>query len=184
VAGGVASISVFRFFKPFTPFARRQLKAHAVVPAVRTGYGKAPMNKSPIDAPALGLNPASHRERDLFAWLIASFLLGKRIQQSIALAAYRGIVETHRIDSLYKLSGCSHRQLVTLLGQARYVRYDESTATRLLALGKLFEADYDGQVAELMKRSADRQDCARRLQAFDGIGPKTAEIFLRAAWPA
>lgn len=140
------------------------------------------MSKTEISAQDLGLNPATHHEKDLFAWLVASFLFGKRIQQDIAKAAYEVIVRKHGVDTVAKLAGCTHRQLVSMLGEGHYARYDESTATRLVALGKGIEKDYDGKVGELVKRSADQADCAKRLQAFDGIGPKTAEIFLREAW--
>lgn len=139
--------------------------------------------KQQVSAQELGLAPSSWRERDLFAWLIASFLFGKRIQQDIAAAAYRVIVEKHRIDSVQKMTACSHRQLVSMLGEGRYVRYDESTATRLAALCARLQTDYGGSVRQLLERSTDAKDLAIRLQAFNGIGPKTAEIFVSEAWP-
>jgi endonuclease III len=77
------------------------------------------------------------------------------------------------------MAACGHRQLVTMLGEGRYVRYDESTATRLTALCRKLIDHYDGQVSELVQRSLDSKDLARRLQEFDGIGPKTYEIFTR-----
>lgn len=141
------------------------------------------MKKAEITAHQLGLNPASHHEADLFAWLIASFLFGKRIQQDIARAAFEVIVRKHKVDSVAKVADCSHRQLVAMLGEGRYARYDESTATRLVALGKGLQQDYAGRVGELLRHSLDRNDCAERLQAYAGIGPKTAQIFLREAWP-
>lgn len=137
------------------------------------------MTKLPISAASLNLNPSSGDEEQLFRWLIASFLCGKRIQQEVAVSAYRAIVETHKINSVRKMVACTHRQLVFILGEGRYVRYDESTASRLTLLcGKLID-HYDGQVSELVRRSTDSKDLARRLQDFDGIGPKTAEIFMR-----
>ncbi|WPP01420.1 DNA methylase [Pseudomonas sp. HR96] len=141
------------------------------------------MKKSEITARELGLDPASHHEPDLFAWLIASFLFGKRIQQDIAKAAFEVIVRKHQVDSVAKMASCSHRQLVAMLGEGRYARYDESTATRLAALGQGLQREYHGKVGELLRHSTDRADCARRLQAYAGIGPKTAQIFLREAWP-
>lgn len=139
--------------------------------------------KQQVSAQELGLDPASGQERDLFGWLIASFLFGKRIQQDIAMAAYRIIVEKHGIDSVHKMAACTHRQLVSMLGEGRYVRYDESTATRLAALCAGLQRGYDGQVSQILMRSADAKELATRLQEFDGIGPKTAEIFVRGASP-
>lgn len=139
--------------------------------------------KPQISAQELGLDPASRHEKDLFAWLIASFLFGKRIQQHIAKSAYQVIIEKHQVDTVQKMSGCTHRQLVSMLGEGRYARYDESTATRLTALCAGINQDYGGEVRNLMGESADQCELAARLQAFDGIGPKTAEIFIREAWP-
>jgi len=139
--------------------------------------------KHQASALELGLSPASGQERDLFAWLIASFLFGKRIQQDIAVAVYRVIVEKHGIDNVQRMVACTHRQLVSMLGEGRYVRYDESTTTRLTALCTGLQRDYGGQVGQILAQSADAKELAIRLQAFSGIGPKTAEIFVREAWP-
>lgn len=73
-------------------------------------------------------------EEWLFRWLIASFLMYKRIQAGIAANAYEVIVQKYHRDTPRKLANCTHRELVATLGEAHYVRYDESTATRLLAL--------------------------------------------------
>ncbi|VVO30807.1 hypothetical protein PS718_04964 [Pseudomonas fluorescens] len=119
----------------------------------------------------------------LFKWLIASFLMGKRIQADIAAQAYRVIVEKRQRDTPRKLANCSHRELVVMLGEAHYVRYDETTATRLLALAHKLNDEYAGKVGNIVVESADRQAFEKRLAEFDGIGPKTVEIFMREAGP-
>jgi endonuclease III len=120
-------------------------------------------------------------EHALFKWLVASFLMGKRIQADIAADAYRVIVEKHRRDTPRKLAGCTHRELVKLLGEARYTRYDESTAERLSKLSKTLNEEYAGDVLNIRRASEDRAAFEKRLMAFDGIGPKTVEIFMRDA---
>jgi 3-methyladenine DNA glycosylase/8-oxoguanine DNA glycosylase len=40
-------------------------------------------------------------------------------------------------------------------------------------------ADYDGSVARLVRTARTREEISQRLQRFKGVGPKTAEIFLR-----
>ena len=119
----------------------------------------------------------------LFKWLIASFLMGKRIQADIAAQAYRVIVDRHQRDTPRKLAHCSHRELVRMLGEAHYVRYDETTATRLLALAHKLNDEYAGKVGNIVADGADRQAFEKRLAEFDGIGPKTVEIFMREAGP-
>lgn len=139
-----------------------------------------------ISARQLGLDEGLAQGRDdaLFKWLIASFLFGKPIQQRIAEQAYRVIVEQQRLDTPRKLGSCSKAELVRMLGQARYVRYDLSTAERLVKLCHKLEADCAGSLGTLHRHSADRHDFEQRLLAFEGIGPKTVEIFMREAGPA
>jgi 3-methyladenine DNA glycosylase/8-oxoguanine DNA glycosylase len=40
-------------------------------------------------------------------------------------------------------------------------------------------ADYHGSVALLVRTASTREEVSERLQRFKGVGPKTAEIFLR-----
>lgn len=134
-----------------------------------------------ITAKDLGIDLGEGEERGLFKWLLASFLFGKRIQRGIAAEAYRVIVERHGRDTPRALGQCGHRELVRMLGEARYVRYDESTAERLLKLCARLQADYGGRLGNLRAASTNRADCERRLAAFEGIGPKTVEIFMREA---
>lgn len=81
-----------------------------------------------VSAADLGLNLSAEDEQALFKWFIASFLFGKRIQQGIAVQTYHVLVEQHGRDTARKLCNCTHRQLVSMLGEGGYTRYDESTA--------------------------------------------------------
>ena len=120
-------------------------------------------------------------EQALFKWLLASFLFGKPIQQAVAERAYWILVEQLGLDTPAKLARCSQQELVRLLGQARYVRYDISTAARLNKLSRKLLAEYGGTVSAIRQHSPTRHDFAQRLLAFEGIGPKTVEIFMREA---
>ncbi|KAB0496481.1 DNA methylase [Pseudomonas vancouverensis] len=134
-----------------------------------------------ISAQDLQIDLEGANEKGLFKWLLASFLMGKRIQSEIAAQAYRVIVDQYQRDSPGKLAKTTQRELVAMLGEAHYVRYDETTAARLLALAARLSAEYEGKVLNMVSASADRQDFERRLTAFEGIGPKTVEIFMREA---
>ncbi|MCP1487833.1 endonuclease III [Pseudomonas fluorescens] len=138
------------------------------------------MNKT-INAQDLNIRLRRNDEDGLFKWLLASFLMGKRIQAEIAAQAYRVIVDQHGRDTPRKLAHCSHRELVAMLGEAHYVRYDETTAERLLALARRLNDEYAGKVSNMLEASTDRQAFEKRLAEFDGIGPKTVEIFMREA---
>ncbi|MBA1228726.1 DNA methylase [Pseudomonas viridiflava] len=134
-----------------------------------------------IGALDLQIDFSADKEKALFKWLIASFLMGKRIQAPIACEAYRVIVEQNGRDTPRKLVHCTHRQLVGLLGEAHYVRYDESTADRLLTLCRKLNEEYGGRVLCIQEQSEGRADFEKRLLAFEGVGPKTVEIFMREA---
>ena len=135
---------------------------------------------SEISAKELGID-ISQGEGELFKWFIASFLFGKRIQQDIAADAYRVIVEKHKRDTPRKLGNCSWQELVDMLGEGHYVRYDESTAERLLKLSDKLNIEYGGKLGNIREQSKDRKELEKRLGEFEGIGPKTVEIFMREA---
>lgn len=134
----------------------------------------------PISAALLGIDMHQCHGRGLYKWLLASFLIGKRIRASVAVQAYRLLVETHGLDTPSKLARCPHHTLVKLLGQAGYARYDESTARRLHRLGSGLEAEMD-QV--LLDVAVDMAHVHAWLLRFEGVGPKTLEIFMREAAP-
>lgn len=133
-----------------------------------------------ISAKELGID-IEKGERELFKWFIASFLFGKRIQQDIAAEAYRVIIDKHQRDTPRKLGNCSWQELVRMLGEGRYVRYDESTAERLLKLCEKLNSEYGGKLGNLHEQSENRVDLEKRLIEFEGVGPKTVEIFMREA---
>lgn len=131
-----------------------------------------------ITAKQLGIDMKPDSEQAFFRWLLASFLFGKHIQQQIAARAYHELIKAG-CTSPKAILRFSHERLVQLLDEAHYVRYDESAARYLLDLADKLLTDYDGKVTNVVKQSDSRQDLARRLQEFKGIGPKTTEIFLR-----
>ena len=134
-----------------------------------------------ISAMDLNIQLKHNDDGGLFKWLLASFLMGKRIQAEIAAEAYRVIADKHGCDTPRKLAASSHRELVAMLGEAHYVRYDETTAERLHALARKLNDEYAGKVSHMIEASPDRQAFEKRLAEFDGIGPKTVEIFMREA---
>ncbi|MCP3789178.1 MULTISPECIES: DNA methylase [unclassified Pseudomonas] len=134
----------------------------------------------PISAALLGIDMHQCHGRGLYKWLLASFLIGKRIRASVAVQAYQVLVNTHGLDTPGKLARCPHHTLVKLLGQAGYARYDESTARRLHRLGKGLEAEMDHV---LLDDALDMAHVNAWLLRFEGVGPKTLEIFMREAAP-
>lgn len=114
----------------------------------------------------------------VFRWLLASFLMGKRIRSTVAVEAYRILVDQQGLDTPVKLAQTSHSTLVRLLGQAGYARYDESTARRLHDLGNKVEVELVAQL-EALREGSNAEGFKRWLLSFEGVGPKTVEIFMR-----
>jgi len=134
-----------------------------------------------ISAADLNIHLRKDDEHALFKWLVASFLMGKRIRSEIAADTYKVIVEKHQRDTARKMAGCTHGELVKMLGEGGYARYDESTAARLLKLSKKLNDEYGGKISNIRAASEDRAAFEKRLEVFEGIGPKTVEIFMRDA---
>src|SRR5690242_7387648 len=117
-----------------------------------------------ITATDLGIDLPSKQESELFKWLLACLLFGKPIQQEVARQAYYVITEAG-ITSAEILADRSWDDLVGLLDQGHYVRYDFSTATKLLDVSKSVVSQY-GSVSALVEGSADAHQLEERLKAF------------------
>lgn len=69
-------------------------------------------------------------------------------------------------------------KLVEILDRGHYVRFDFSTATKLLEICKELKEKYGG-LKNLIKVSKNKNGLAKKLQEFKGIGLTTTRIFLR-----
>lgn len=117
----------------------------------------------------------------VFRWLLASFLMGKRIRSTVAIKAYKILVDQQGLDTPSKLAQKPHFPLVRILGLAGYARYDESTARRLRALGNRLDEQLDDQLGRLKDGTQSLDGFISWVLSFDGVGPKTVEIFMREA---
>ncbi len=137
--------------------------------------------KKTITAHDLGIDIGSGKEEELFKWFLACLLFGKPIQQEIAQRAYMELIK-ERIVSPQRVLDAGWDRLVQILDRSHYVRYDFSTATKLLNVcGELL--DKYGTITAIIESSSTLEKLGDRLQQFKGIGPKTAEIFLRELKP-
>ncbi len=129
----------------------------------------------------LGIDLSSRGESALFQWFLACLLFGKPIQQEIAEQAYFQLVSAG-LRSPDKVLEAGWDELVRLLDEAHYVRYDFSTATKLLEVCQELKQRY-GNMTKLMVQSRRSSDLSARLQEFKHIGPVTARIFTREVAP-
>jgi len=112
-----------------------------------------------------------------FKWFLASILFGARISEKIASKTYKTF-ERYDVDSAEKIIAAGWDELVRILDEGGYVRYDFSTATKLLDIAGRLKEKY-GSLENLYNQSSDTKDLERRLQEFKGIGAVTTQIFLR-----
>ena len=128
-------------------------------------------------ADLLGLDPLSSDD-DLFRWFLACFLFGKPIQSSVSLNTWQLFID-RKLDTPWAIRDMNRRRLVRLLDEGNYTRYDESTARVLqTCMGQVIDW-YEGSLSLMIELSENEDQLSKRLQKFYGIGPKTAEIFMR-----
>lgn len=124
----------------------------------------------------LGIDVGTPQGR--FRWFLASILFGKRISVEIAEKTYREFARAG-ILSPKRILEAGWDRLVEILDKGGYVRYDFSTADRLLLVAEKLQKEYRGSVDEIHSRAKDSKDLEDRLKEFTGIGDVTANIFLR-----
>lgn len=112
-----------------------------------------------------------------FRWFLASILFGARINEKIAIQTYKAF-ERHGIDSPDKVIAAGWDELVKILDEGGYVRYDFSTATKLLEIAHRIKDKY-GTLDNIYEQSTSTEDLECRLIEFKGIGRVTVQIFLR-----
>lgn len=139
------------------------------------------MKQKNIYAKELGIDLATEREDEYFKWFLACLLFGKPIQQEVAKRAYFEFVKEDIVTPEAILKA-GWDKLVEVLDRGRYVRYDFSTATKLLDVSQALKEKY-GTFDALLKQSKTIDELSSRLQEFKGVGPKTVEIFLRDMVP-
>ncbi|KAL1952841.1 hypothetical protein VTO42DRAFT_4113 [Malbranchea cinnamomea] len=142
-----------------------------------------PPAKKRIYAQDLHIDLSTHEESEYFKWFLACLLFGKPVQQEVARRAFVELVEHEHIASPSAILNAGWDRLVEILDRAHYVRYDFSTADKLLDVSGALREDYEGRLGVLLDQCKTVDEVARRLQEFKGVGPKTAEIFLRDMEP-
>jgi endonuclease III len=129
-----------------------------------------------ITAADLGINTGT--DQGLFDWLLASLLFGRPVPQKAAASAFQKF-KADGWDSPQHFTGDDHHPLWHELWESDYHRMSSVMSEELRDVMRSLIEDYDGSVARLVRTAATRQEVGERLRRFKGVGPKTAEIFLR-----
>lgn len=121
----------------------------------------------------------SDKPMPLFQLLVLCMLASKPIDASIAMAAARELFKAG-LRTPKAVQQADRQTMIDAFGRAHYVRYDESSATRLADMAGRVRDDYAGDLRRLAERSRHDPAAAKRmLKQFKGIGDTGADIYLR-----
>ncbi len=115
---------------------------------------------------------------DLFRWFLLTYLLGKPIQSTVAVKTWKLFID-RKLDLPWSILAMSDRQLVMLLHLGGYTRYQHVMTKALKICMQQLVDFYDGSLSLMIQDSLDEEELSKRLQKLYGVGPKTAEIFMR-----
>jgi endonuclease III len=128
----------------------------------------------------------SDKPMPLFQLLVLCMLASKPIDAAIAMRAGHELF-SDGLRTPKAVLDSDRQTMIDAFGRAHYVRYDESSATRLTEIAQLVLDEYSGDLRELARRSHEDVDAAKRmLKKFKGIGDTGADIYLREVqdvWP-
>jgi endonuclease III len=115
----------------------------------------------------------------LFQLLVLCMLASKPIDAATAMRAARELFKAG-LRTPKAVLASDRPTMISAFGRAHYVRYDESSATRLTDIAEHVRDEYDGDLREIARRSGHDVGLAKReLKRFKGIGGTGADIFLR-----
>jgi hypothetical protein len=131
----------------------------------------------------LGIDLKSKKKDEVVKWLLASILYSKPIRESTATLTY-GTFAAYGVLSTNSILKAGWDSLVQILDEGGYVRYDFSTATKLLEVFGNLRREYPWNLYNAAK---DGSELENRLKALGkGVGDTTVSVFLRDMrdiWP-
>jgi hypothetical protein len=124
-------------------------------------------------------------EAEVERWFLAATLFGTRISAGVAERTF-GVLDGAGLHRVAQARHLPWDDLVALLDEGGYARYDFRTATRLQDLAGVIGERYSGQVAMIGRSVPDYQQLRLALDVLPGWGPVTIQLFLRelrGVWP-
>lgn len=115
---------------------------------------------------------------DLFRWFLMTYLLGKPIQSTVAVKTWQLFID-RKLDLPWAILELPDTKLVEVLHQGGYTRYQHVMTHALKTCMKQLVDYYDGSLNLMIELSENEDELSKRLQKLYGVGPKTAEIFMR-----
>ena len=117
-------------------------------------------------------------DTDMFRWFLLCYLFGKPIRSQTAVATWQLFIDK-KLDTPWAIMDVSEHQLVAVLHEGGYTRYQHVTAHGLKVCMDRLIREYEGSLLLILESSMDESEFSKRLQKLYGVGPKIAEIFTR-----
>jgi hypothetical protein len=130
----------------------------------------------------LGIDLSTREDEQYFRWFLASLLFGGHIS----------VIARHTYQAFCRQQLTTPRQILAagwdfivnpIMLEGGYVRYDFSKSDQILRDCQTLIDQYDGSLWRVHEVAVDAPDLETRLLAFYGVGPVTANIFLRELRP-
>lgn len=151
--------------------------------ALRVDATRRALERSQLYSEELGIELATRSDDVYFRWFLASLLFGARISETTAKNTYKSFMR-HGLTGPEKVVRAGWDFLVyPVMREGGYVRYDGRKSTQVLRDCETLIADYGGSLQRLHDATRDARDLEERCLAFYGVGPVTANIFLRELRP-
>lgn len=133
----------------------------------------------------LGIDISEGKEDEVFKWFLASLLFGAPITESSVVKTYR-CFQKHGVLTPKQILKTGWDDLVKILDEGGYTRYDFKTADKLLEVARNLTEKCSGSLCLIHSESSGAHDFENRLKNLGkGVGDVTVSIFLRelrAVW--
>jgi endonuclease III len=127
----------------------------------------------------LGIALSSGRDEEIFKWFLASVLFGAPIPEKAVVKTYK-CFEKHNVLTPKRILEAGWDDLVKILDEGSYTRYDFKTAEKLFEVMQNLTRRYGGSLNLLYNKASNEQDLEKRVKDLGkGIGDVTMSIFLR-----
>jgi hypothetical protein len=141
------------------------------------------LEQSLLYSEELGIDLSQGSDAVYFRWFLASLLFGARISETIAKNTYRAFLR-YDLTSPGRIVGAGWGFLVDpIMREGGYVRYDGRKSAQVLRDCERLLTAYRGSLRRLHDAARDARELEATLRTFYGVGPVTANIFLRELRP-
>jgi len=143
------------------------------------------LKRSRLYSEELNIDLKKNSDGELFKWFLVSLLFEARISETIAKNTYKTFEKFQILKPEEILKAGWDFLVDPIMREGGYVRYDWKTSTKILRNCETLLKEYRGSLNKLHEEAKDSDDLESKLMMFYGIGPATANIFLRelrAVW--